>query len=46
MYVDMIGLGDLEVYDVGGDFLLGVKGSGDVDYSGVKGKVSVLCDDD
>ena len=46
MHVDTIGSGDLEVHDVGGDLSLGAKGSGDVDYSGVKGKVSVPRDDD
>jgi hypothetical protein len=34
------------VSDVGGDFSLGAKGSGDVNHSGVKGKVSVPHDDD
>jgi hypothetical protein len=41
-----LGSGDLTVSDVGGSFTLGAKGSGDVNHSGVKGKVSVPHDDD
>jgi hypothetical protein len=46
VHADTLGSGDLTVRNVGGDLSLGAKGSGDVDHSGVKGKVSVPHDDD
>jgi hypothetical protein len=46
VHVDTLGSGDLTVADVGGDFTLGAKGSGDVNHSGVKGKTSVPHDHD
>ena len=46
VYADTLGSGDLSVSDVGGDFSLGAKGSGDVNHHGVKGKLSVPRDDE
>ena len=44
--IALLGSGDITVSDVGGDFRVGSRGSGDVTHRNVRGKVSVPHDDD
>jgi hypothetical protein len=43
--VESIGSGDLGVRDIAGDLTVSRKGSGDINRSGVRGKVSIPKED-